>query len=40
VLGTGSEIEVIGVAPRLADEPQSVQALDRLPAQGYPLLRE
>ena len=40
VLGTGSDIEVIGVAPRLADALEIGQALDDLTGQGHPLLRE
>ena len=40
VLGAGGDIEVVGVASRLADAPEIGQALDDLPGQGHPLLRE
>jgi hypothetical protein len=40
VLGASGDIEVVRVAPRLADEFEPWQALDRLTGQGHTLLCE
>src|SRR5262249_36082628 len=40
MLGAGSDIEVVRVAPRLADAPKLRQALDDLTRQGHTLVRE